>query len=95
VAEGSIDRDVPQQRVVFAVQNAPPHAGGEPGERLDVVFPSLETPDLFKDGSEVVLEGRYLASAPSPHFRADKLLAKCPSKFEGVEGEPTRSASLN
>ena len=82
VATGSIQRDVASREVRFAVQNAPPHAGGDTGEKLDVIFASLETPDLFKDGAEVVLEGRLRAGEPDA-FLADKLLAKCPSKFEG------------
>jgi cytochrome c-type biogenesis protein CcmE len=84
VAPGSIERDIAGKQVRFRVVNAPPHAGGEPGEPLDVVFTSLETPDLFKDGAEVVVEGR-LASAGG-EFRADKVLAKCPSKFEAAAG---------
>ena len=58
VLPGSIERDVPQLRVSFEVQNEPPHAGGPPGVTLPVIFSSLETPDLFKDGAEVVVEGR-------------------------------------
>lgn len=84
VAPGSIERDVPTKQVRFRVVNDPPHAGGAPGAPLDVVFSSLETPDLFKDGAEVVVEGR-LASADGP-FHADKVLAKCPSKFEAAPG---------
>lgn len=95
VSNGSIERDVPARSVRFSVQNQPPHAGGPPGAQLKVVFASLETPDLFKDGAEVVLEGRLLGAGPDAHFRADKVFAKCPSKFEGVAGDPTRSASLN
>jgi cytochrome c-type biogenesis protein CcmE len=82
VALGSIQRDVPGKEVRFRVQNTPPHAGGEAGPALDVIFASLETPDLFKDGAEVVLEGRLRNGDPDA-FVADKLLAKCPSKFEG------------
>lgn len=52
---------------------------------LPVVFASLETPDLFKDGAEVVVEGRMLAASDGTRFHADKVLAKCPSKFEGTE----------
>jgi len=85
VAPGSIERDVPARQVRFRVVNEPPHAGGPPGLPLEVVFWSLETPDLFKDGAEVVVEGR-LASASGP-FHADKVLAKCPSKFEAAPGE--------
>ena len=58
VALGSIERDLAAKQVRFHVQATPPHAGGAPGEPLEVVFGSLETPDLFKDGAEVVVEGR-------------------------------------
>jgi cytochrome c-type biogenesis protein CcmE len=84
VALGSIERDVAAKRVRFRVVNDPPHAGGAAGAPLEVVFSSLETPDLFKDGAEVVVEGR-LASAGGV-FHADKVLAKCPSKFEPAPG---------
>jgi cytochrome c-type biogenesis protein CcmE len=93
VASGSIERDVPARRVRFLVQNTPPHAGGAAGTQLEVIFASLETPDLFKDGAEVVLEGRLRAGEPSA-FLADKLFAKCPSKFEGQQtaaGDAQRS----
>jgi cytochrome c-type biogenesis protein CcmE len=86
VALGSIERDVAGKQVRFRVQADPPHAGGAPGPLLPVVFGSLETPDLFKDGAEVVLEGRL--SEPGEVFHADKVMAKCPSKFESVPGRP-------
>jgi len=86
VVPESIERDVAGQRVTFSVQGTPPHAGGAFGETMPVVFASLETPDLFKGGAEVVLEGRIARDGATSHFAADKLLAKCPSKFEGVEG---------
>ena len=88
VALGTIERDVPGKRVAFVVQETPPHAGGASISRLDVVFESLETPDLFKDGAEVVVEGRLVAAGSHRHFVADKLMAKCPSKFEGSESDP-------
>jgi cytochrome c-type biogenesis protein CcmE len=68
--------------VRFQVQNDPPHAGGPAGELLPVVYASLEVPDLFKDGAEVVVEGQLPAQDVA--FQATNLLAKCPSKFEGV-----------
>ena len=86
VALGSIQRDVAGKQVRFHVQNAPPHAGGARGQPLSVVFGSLETPDLFKDGAEVVVEGRL--SDTGEVFHADKVMAKCPSKFEGAAGQP-------
>lgn len=36
-------------------------------------------PDMFRDGAEAVVEGRYL---PEGHFEADRLLLKCPSKYQ-------------
>jgi cytochrome c-type biogenesis protein CcmE len=82
VAPGSIERDVAAKQVRFRVQNDPPHAGGDASQALPVVFDSLETPDLFKDGAEVVVEGRLSSAGPGGVFHADKVLAKCPSKFE-------------
>lgn len=86
VAPGSIERDLAAKQVRFRVQAQPPHAGAAPGQLLTVVFGSLETPDLFKDGAEVVLEGRL--SEPGDVFQADKVMAKCPSKFESASGLP-------
>ena len=86
VALGSIERDLAAKQVRFHVQGEPPHAGGAPGEPLAVVFGSLETPDLFKDGAEVVVEGRL--SETGEVFHADKVMAKCPSKFESAPGRP-------
>jgi cytochrome c-type biogenesis protein CcmE len=40
-------------------------------------------PDTFKDGSPVVLEGRY--SADERGFVAEAIMAKCPSKYEGQD----------
>ena len=94
VVEGTISRDVAAKQVRFVVQETPPHAGGPAGNTLDVIFASLETPDMFKGGAEVVVEGRLVAAGSHAHFEADKLLAKCPSKFEGLEGDPKRTASL-
>jgi cytochrome c-type biogenesis protein CcmE len=86
VALGSIQRDVSAKQVRFHVQGEPPHAGGAPGEPLSVIFGSLETPDLFKDGAEVVVEGRL--SETGEVFHADKVMAKCPSKFESAAVRP-------
>ena len=92
VADGTIERDVAQQVVRFHVQADPPHAGGASGETLPVIFRSLEVPDLFKDGAEVVVEGRMDASQQA--FVADLVLAKCPSKFQADPNAGAREASL-
>jgi len=88
VALASIDRDVDGKQVRFAVVNEPPHAGtGSTTPPLAVVYHGLDTPDLFKDGAEVVLEGRISRTNTEQVFHADKLFAKCPSKFEAKAAE--------
>ncbi|UCE84764.1 MAG: cytochrome c maturation protein CcmE [Deltaproteobacteria bacterium] len=82
VATGSIDRDVGAKVVRFRVQSQPPHAGVRPGGGLSVEYASLEVPDMFKDGAEVVIEGRLAHTGDARVFHATNLLAKCPSKFE-------------
>jgi cytochrome c-type biogenesis protein CcmE len=80
VVEGSIERDVSAKVVRFLVESTPGDAGSGQ-DTLPVVYASLETPDLFKDGAEVVVEGRLVGSRPGT-FEATHILAKCPSKFE-------------
>ena len=84
VANDSINRDLEAKRVVFAVQGTPPHSGIAPGQTLDVLYLGLETPDLFRDGAEVVIEGRVEYQQNRTLFLADNLMAKCPSKFEAA-----------
>ena len=84
VANASISRDIEAMQVRFQVQNTPAHLGRGSGPPLDVVLASLETPDLFKDGAEVVVEGHMVARDGGSVFEADKILAKCPSKFEAM-----------
>jgi cytochrome c-type biogenesis protein CcmE len=81
VVEGSIERDLSAKVVRFRVRSNPNRATGSGEDSLSVVYTSLETPDLFKDGAEVVVEGR-LAESNLDTFEATHILAKCPSKFE-------------
>jgi cytochrome c-type biogenesis protein CcmE len=92
VALGTIERDIAAKRVTFAVQEFAPHAGGSADGALLVEYASLETPDLFKDGAEVVVEGKL---APGGTFHATNLLAKCPSKFEAKAKEEAAARAKN
>ena len=92
VATASIERDLAGRQVRFVVQNDPPHSaahsaakGGAGDTRLTVLYKSLETPDLFKDGAEVVVEGRLEATDGEILFVADNVMAKCPSKFQAKD----------
>ncbi len=79
------------------MQNDPPHAASSaPGSdvRLAVVYRSLETPDLFKDGAEVVVEGRLQGRGGDAVFVADNVMAKCPSKFQAETLGETRGEPL-
>jgi cytochrome c-type biogenesis protein CcmE len=91
VAMDSIRRDIDAMQVRFRVQNDPPHLAGETGAPIEVVLESLETPDLFKDGAEVVVEGQMVAGDGGSVFQADKIMAKCPSKFEATPTDSTES----
>ena len=97
VTNASIERDLGEKQVRFLVQNDPPHAASSaPGSdvRLAVVYRSLETPDLFKDGAEVVVEGRLQGRGGDAVFVADNVMAKCPSKFQAETLSETRGEPL-
>ena len=83
VAPGSIERDLANRQLRFQVVNKPPHEAAS-AEPMPVLYGTLETPDMFQDGAEVVLEGRMASGAV---FVADNVMAKCPSKFEAKTAE--------
>lgn len=51
------------------------------GGRLPAVFHGSR-PDMFRDGAQVVLEGRY---SPAGVFEARTMLLQCPSKYEAAQ----------
>lgn len=77
VVKGSILKDLSQGHIDFIIEDRP----GGPG-RLRVRLLGIDIPDLFKEGAEVVVEGRLEEEL----FLADRVLAKCPSKYEVVPG---------
>ncbi|MCH7866660.1 MAG: cytochrome c maturation protein CcmE [Myxococcales bacterium] len=93
VAPGSIDRDLEAKQVTFEVQNDPPHKSGPSVATLAVLFQGLETPDLFQDGADVVVEGTLAINGTDRVFMADNVLAKCPSKFEANAEMPQKDAT--
>jgi len=70
VVAGSIERDPTSFEVRFQAADA--------SGVLPITYRGV-LPDIFGDGVEVVVEGKY---APDGVFTAGTLLAKCPSKFE-------------
>ena len=74
VVLGSIQWDQYRHRPAFTISDG--------GRELRVQYRgNAVLPDTFKDGAQVVLEGRYNASETV--FEADVVFAKCPSKYEG------------
>ena len=71
VAPGSVEQEVQGRTLKFTIIDI------EGEESLPVVYQGV-VPDTFKVGNEVVVEG-YLDSAGI--FRANTILAKCPSKY--------------
>ena len=71
VVDGTINKS--QMSYSFTI------CGVENANRLNVEYHGV-VPDTFKDGSDVVVEGKY--DSKSQVFRAYTLLAKCPTKYE-------------
>ena len=72
-----------QGYVDFAMHD-PSHEDGSDAS-LSVRYLGIDVPDVFADGAEVVVEGRV----DGERFMAERVLAKCPSKYEvEAPGEP-------
>lgn len=72
IQQGSIVRNDAKQQISFMI------ADGSGSQPLSVVYSGI-VPDIFRPGIQVVVEGHYSGQGP---FRAQTLLAKCPSKFQ-------------
>jgi cytochrome c-type biogenesis protein CcmE len=75
VLEGSIQKDLQAARVDFVIRD-------EGGATLPVRLDGIDLPDLFRDGAEVVVEGKLSERT----FLARRVMAKCPSKYEVAPG---------
>ncbi|MFQ5865296.1 MAG: cytochrome c maturation protein CcmE [bacterium] len=59
----------------------------ENGHELEVHYDGI-LPDTFKEGSEVLVEGKYV---PDGYFDANTVMAKCPSKYESADSYDTEN----
>ena len=74
VAQGSIARRGGQLSFRLAQE----------AKSIPVTYVGSDTlPDTFKDGAQAIIDGDYLASG---EFRADKIQAKCASKYQATPG---------
>ena len=60
----------------------------ENGQRLEVEYDGVK-PGNFEDATQVVAIGAYRDGV----FRADQLLVKCPSKYQGIEENGPQESS--
>lgn len=54
---------------------------GDQSGKLPVIYYGAR-PDMFRDGAETVLEGRYTSGGL---FEAKTMILKCPSKYQGAK----------
>jgi cytochrome c-type biogenesis protein CcmE len=80
VVEGSVVKDLPAGYVDFELRD------GAEGV-MAVRYQGIDIPDLFGDGAEVVIEGR----AGTETFMAERIMAKCPSKYEPEKAGATKA----
>ncbi|RMD95313.1 MAG: cytochrome c maturation protein CcmE [Calditrichaeota bacterium] len=77
VVPGSIDKASDKIEARFVIE--------EEGERLQVVYHGI-LPDTFKEGSEVLVEGKY---QPDDSFMATNVFTKCASKYSPAGEDQT------
>jgi cytochrome c-type biogenesis protein CcmE len=74
VAQGSIERR--GGKLTFRLT--------QDANSIPVTYVGADTlPDTFKDGAQAIIDGDYLASG---EFRAEKIQAKCASKYQAAPG---------
>jgi cytochrome c-type biogenesis protein CcmE len=74
VVGGTIRRTPGDPRITFEIEDPTKE------NRLPVAYAGV-VPDIFKSGIQVVVEGKFDESGT---FNADRLTAKCPSKYQAA-----------
>ena len=74
VAQGSVERRGGHMSFRLA----------QDAKSIPVTYVGTDTlPDTFKDGAQAIVDGDYMASG---EFRAEKIQAKCASKYQAAPG---------
>ena len=62
-------------------------------ESIPVTYVGADAlPDTFRSGAQAIIEGSY---EPAGYFRADKIQAKCASKYEATPSQPQAPSTPN
>jgi len=75
----AVHYDTDSSRLVFEVTDLEDQSSGR---RLKVIYSGM-VPGNFEQATSVVARGKYQDGA----LLADQLLVKCPSKYQGMDGE--------
>ena len=86
VRTGSIDWDAKTLALRFAIGAF--DKDGNVGPAVPVAYTGIK-PDMFADGRDVIIEGRYREGT----IHADKVLTSCPSKYEAKLEPPSADAA--
>ena len=81
VRAGSIDYDAKTLALRFEIGEF--DKDGKVGHAVPVAYTGIK-PDMFADGRDVIVEGRYREGT----IVADKVLTSCPSKYEAKLEDP-------
>jgi len=81
VVPGSVQKIDQAVQVRFAVT--------EEGEKLQVIYSGI-LPDTFKEGMDVLVEGKYQKDGT---FAATHVFTKCASKYEATDGKSKAKGS--
>ncbi|HYO47474.1 MAG TPA: cytochrome c maturation protein CcmE [Gemmatimonadota bacterium] len=79
VVEGSIAKDEKSREIRFSIRGVAADAAASANAATIPVVYAGTVPDIFREGIQVVVEGRMGADGT---FEAETLLAKCPSKYQ-------------
>ena len=85
VVPGSVEKEPETNTLRFAVVDTK----SKTGISVPVLYTGV-VPDAFKQGADVVLEGRLISGGT---FKAESLLVKCPSKYKAKPAQPTEGMS--
>jgi cytochrome c-type biogenesis protein CcmE len=73
IADASIEWNAADLELMFIIN--------EGGKSMPVIYHGAQ-PSGFKEGSNILVEGKYSSSGV---FQASQLILKCPSKYESIE----------
>ena len=91
VRAGSLEKTTSAKgtEMTFSIGDFEPEGEAPKGEAMPVAYTGV-VPDMFAEGRDVIIEGRYVEGV----LQAKTIMTSCPSKYEAKAGEPA-AAALN